>query len=217
MHSTKLLLSIAALAGTTLSQKSDSQFCSAFSTSFVSLIEEAGTLPPGIVSFLAQSTQSASPTITALPATTTPATLNIDFISHAEFLCELITELPSSLLPDLQTYAAGLLSFGKAHSSLYEAYATDCFPEAVGASMSSYIDYIFTATGNLCQPAPTPAPGGAAFNGTYPTSPALTTTSSYSSLGSSPTFPVTAAAARPTGALIGAAAMGGILGAAAML
>ncbi|KAI1163952.1 hypothetical protein F5B18DRAFT_671779 [Nemania serpens] len=217
MHSTKLLFSVAAFAGTSLSQKSDSQFCSALSTTFVSLFGEAGTIPPPIVSFLAQSTQSASPITTASPATTTPPTVNIDFISHAGFLCELITELPPSLLPDLQTYAAGLLSFGRAHASEYEAYATDCFPEAAGASMSSYLDYIFTATGNLCAPTPTPAPGSGASNGTYPTSPAPTATSSHGSLGSSPTFPVTAAAARPTGALLGAAAMGGILGAAAML
>ncbi|KAI1114062.1 hypothetical protein F5Y14DRAFT_462007 [Nemania sp. NC0429] len=217
MHSTKLLLSITALAGTSLSQKSDSQFCSAYSTSFLSLIEGAPTLPPVIVSFLAQSTEAASPTTTASPATTTPPAVNIDFISHAGFLCELVTELPPSLLPDLQTYAAGLLSFGRDHSSNYEAYATDCFSEAEGASMSSYLNYIFTATGDLCQPTPTPSLSGGPSNGTYPTSPAPTATGSYSSLSSSSTLPVTAAAARPTGALLGAVAMGGVIGAAALL
>ncbi|KAI0452183.1 hypothetical protein F5B21DRAFT_484360 [Xylaria acuta] len=208
MHSTKILLSIAVLASTSLSQKSDSQFCSAFFTSLVSIIEEeAPKTPPAILSFFAQSTDTTSPTTSAPPLTT------LDFASHAQELCEIATELPSSLLPDFQTYAEALLSFGRARSSEHVAYVTDCAPEEEVASRTSYLDYIFTATDNFCEQ--TPAPGGAS-NGTYPT-PTPTATSSYAGLNSSTTLIVTAAAAKPTGAYLGAAAVGGILGAAAIL
>ncbi|KAI0096579.1 hypothetical protein GGR51DRAFT_568310 [Nemania sp. FL0031] len=208
MRSTKILFPIAALVGTSLSQKSDSQFCSAFFTSFVSVIlEEAPATPPAIVSFLTESVETATPTTTAPPLTT------LDFASHALELCEIATELPSSLLPTFQTYAAELLSFGRAHSSEHIAYVTDCAPEAEVSSRSSYLEYIFTATGNFCEE--TPAPGGAS-NGTYPT-PTPTATSSYASLNSSTTMVVTAAAARPTGACLGVAAIGGALGAAVLL
>ncbi|KAI1424534.1 hypothetical protein F5Y12DRAFT_751298 [Xylaria sp. FL1777] len=208
MHSTKILLSIAALAGTSLSQKSDSEFCSAFFTSFVSLIDEkAPHTPSAILSFLAQSTESASPT------TSTPPLTTLDFASHAQELCEIATELPSSLLPEFKTYAAELLSFGIAYSSEHIAYVTDCAPEDEVASSTSYLEQFFTATGNFCEQ--TPAPGGAS-NGTFAT-PTPTDTSSYAGLNSSATSIVTAAAARPTGAYLGAAAIGGVLGAAAML
>ncbi|KAI1273035.1 hypothetical protein F5Y07DRAFT_378201 [Xylaria sp. FL0933] len=207
MHSIKVFLAIAALAGTSLSQKSDSQFCSAFFTSFVSIIEEdAPMTPSAIVSFLAR-TETASPTTTAPPLTT------LDFASHAQELCAIATEIPSSLLPVFQTYASELLEFGIEHSSEHIAYVTDCAPENEVASRSSYLEYIFTATGNFCEETPTP---GGASNSTYPT-PTPSASSSYGGLNSSSTMVVTAAAARRTGACFGAAAVGGALGVAAML
>jgi hypothetical protein len=208
MYSTKVLLSIAALAGTSLSQKSDSQFCSAFFTSLLSIIEdEAPKTPPAILSFLTQSTETASPTTSIPPLNT------LDFASHAQELCEIATELPSSLLPGFQTYAEALLSFGRARSSEHIAYVTDCAPEDEVASRTNYLDYVFTATGNFCEQ--TPASGGVS-DGTYPT-PTPTATSSYTGLNSSTTLIVTAAAVKPTAACLGAAAMGGVLGIAAML
>jgi hypothetical protein len=208
MYSTRILLSIAALSGTSLSQKSESQFCSAFFTSLLSVIvEDAPTTPPAILSFLAQTTETASTTTSAPPLTT------LDFASHAQELCEIATELPSSLLPVFQTYAKALLSFGKAHSSEHIAYVTDCAPEDEVASRTSYLDYVFTATGNFCEL--TPAPNNAS-NVAYPT-PTPTATSSYAGLGGSTTLIVTAGAARPTAACLGAAAMGGVLGAAVIL
>ncbi|KAH8164722.1 hypothetical protein CIB48_g3528 [Xylaria polymorpha] len=204
MHSTKILFALAALTGTSLSQKSDSEFCSAFFTSFLSVILNSDVpTPTGIVSFLAQQ----SPTITAAPLTT------LDFASHAQELCELATELPPSLLPEFRTYAEGLLEWGKSYSSEHIAYVTDCSPESEVSSRSSYLEYIFTATDNFCTE--TPAPGGAS-NGTYPT-PTPTATSYQPVSNSSATLVPTAAAARPTGACLGVAAMGGILGAAALL
>ncbi|KAI1178608.1 hypothetical protein F4777DRAFT_78621 [Nemania sp. FL0916] len=215
MYSTRIILSIAALAGTSLSQKSDSQFCSAFFTSFVSIIEDVAPMtPPAILSFLAQSTE----TETASSTTTAPPLTTLDFASHAQELCEIATELPSSLLPEFQTYAAALLSFGRAYSSDHLAYVSDCAPEDEVASRTSYLNYIFTATGNFCEgQTPTPTPGGAS-NGTYYPTPTPTATSSYTAgLNSSTTSVVTAAAAKATGVYLGAAALGGILGAAAML
>ncbi|TRX92593.1 hypothetical protein FHL15_006520 [Xylaria flabelliformis] len=200
MHSTKILFALATLTGISLSQKSDSEFCSAFFTSFLSVIENSDVpTPTAIVSFLAQKT----PTTSAPPLTT------LDFASHAQELCELATELPSSLLPEFRTYASGLLEFGKSYSSEHIAYVTDCAPESEVASRSSYLEFVFTATGNFCTE--TPAPGGTS----YPT-PNPTTTSYHPGSNSSTTMVVTAAAAKPTGCL-GVAAVGGILGAAALL
>ncbi|KAI0539424.1 hypothetical protein GGR58DRAFT_524686 [Xylaria digitata] len=194
MHSTKILLAVAALAGTSLSQKSDSEFCFAFFTSLISIIEEeAPKTPSAIFSFLTQS-ETASPTTTAPPLTT------LDFASHAQELCEIATELPSSLLPEFQTYAEALLSFGRARSSEHIAYVTDCAPEEEVASRISYLNYIFTATDNFCEQ--TPAPGGAS-NGTYPT-PTPTATSSYAGISSPTTLIVTTATTKTSGACSGA-------------
>ncbi|KAJ8129214.1 hypothetical protein O1611_g4418 [Lasiodiplodia mahajangana] len=206
MHSTKILFGLAALTGTALSQKSDSEFCSAFFTSFLSVILNSDVpTPTGIVSFLAQKT----PTTTPAPLTT------LDFASHAQELCELATELPPSLLPEFRTYASGLLEFGLSYSSEHIAYVTDCAPESEVASRSSYLEYVFTATGNFCTETPAP---GAASNGTYPTAtPTPTATSYYPGSNVSTTLIPTAAAVKPTGACLGVAAMGGILGAAALL
>ncbi|KAH8161107.1 hypothetical protein CIB48_g7152 [Xylaria polymorpha] len=217
MHSTRALLSLAALAGTSLSQKADSQVCSAHVDSLVSLFETIPMIPPAIVSFLAQRTQTTTPpatTITASPTTTAADAPGIDFEAHAEELCSILGVLPSSLIPEFQSYAGVFLSVGRAHTSEYIAYITDCQPEAEVASMTSRLDYFFTATGNPCQT--TPAPGSAS-NGTYPTSHAATATSSYTNTTSSATSVITAAAARPTGALLGAAAVGGAVGVAALL
>ncbi|KAI1300899.1 hypothetical protein F5Y03DRAFT_363244 [Xylaria venustula] len=203
MHSTKIF-ALAAFAGLSLAQKSDSAFCAAFFTSFLSVIEVSDApTPTGIVSFLAQQ----SPTTTAPPLTV------LDFASHAQELCELATELPPSLLSEFSTYAAELLSFGKEYSSEHIAYVTDCAPESEVASRSSYLEYVFTATGNFCTETATP---GGSSNGTYPT-PTPTATSYPTGSNNSTTLVVTAAAAKPTGGCLGAAAVGGILGAAALL
>ncbi|KAI0506566.1 hypothetical protein F5B22DRAFT_623504 [Xylaria bambusicola] len=151
MHSSKFLLAVAALAGAALSQKSDDEFCSAFFTSFVSIIEEeAPKTPEAILSFLS-ATQTATPTTTAPPLTT------LDFGAHASELCSIAGVLPSSLLPVFQTYAESLVAFGYARSSEHFAYVTDCAPEEDVASSTSFLKDFFTATGNFCEE--TPAPG----------------------------------------------------------
>ncbi|KAI0815588.1 hypothetical protein GGR55DRAFT_629425 [Xylaria sp. FL0064] len=210
MYSSKALLLIAALAGTSVSQKSDSAFCDTYLSNFLSDLADAPTTPAAILSFIASHTE-----IPTLP-TSLPPGGQINPEEHQSQLCSLATELPSSLLPEFKTLASELLSFGRAHSSDFIAYITDCYPEDQVASETDYLDYVFTATGNICEtPAPTP---GAASNGTYPTSlPTITSAVNGSTPLTTSSLIPTAAAARPTGALLGAAAAGGILGAAAML
>ncbi|KAI0411556.1 hypothetical protein F5X98DRAFT_383519 [Xylaria grammica] len=203
MYSTKVLLFIAAFAGTSLSQKSDSAFCSAEGIAFNSLVETGPTTPAAILSFIASQTASSSPAPTG---STIPSPEG-----HQSQLCSLATALPSSLLPEFQTLASELSSFGKAHSSDFIAYITNCAPEDQVASLTNYLDYVFTATGNICQDTYTPTPVGT-LNGTYPTA---TPTASAALNGTTSLIP-TAAAARPTGALWGVAAAG-VVGAAAML
>ncbi|KAI0976957.1 hypothetical protein F4678DRAFT_415102 [Xylaria arbuscula] len=210
MYSVKFLL-VAALAGTSLAQKSDSEFCSSFFSSFFSKMEaESPTTPAAILSFIA------SETITALPASDATLVETLNPALHQSQLCSLATALPSSLLPDLETLAAGLLSFGVAHESEYIAYVTDCYPADEVAATTSYFKSVFAATANNCDTTPTPTPG-AVSNGTYPTAVPTATGAFNGSTNSTTSLIPTAAAARPTGALFGAAAVGGILGAAAML
>ncbi|KAI1738735.1 hypothetical protein F4680DRAFT_467108 [Xylaria scruposa] len=207
MHNSKVLLALAAVAGTVISQKSDSAYCASFISSLLSVQEtEAPTTPADILSFVATRTD-----IHTIPANATGGA-TLDPAKHQSQLCQLATELPSSLLPEFQTLAAGLLSFGKAHSSEMIAYVTDCYAADQVAATTSYLDYIYSATGNICTETATatatPTPGGA-LNGTYPTA--------TSALNSTASLVPTAAAAKLNGASLGVAAAGGILGAAAML
>ncbi|KAI0858792.1 hypothetical protein F4860DRAFT_484816 [Xylaria cubensis] len=200
MRSTRVLLSIAAVAGTSLAQTSDSAFCSSLQNAFfTNLIGSAPTTPADILSFIA--------TATGIPPL--PTTLNPSL--HQDQLCAIATALPSSLLPEFQTFAGSLLSFGKSYSGELIEYITDCVPEPEAASMTSYVNYVFTATGNICTETSAAAtPGSSAPNGTYPTG----TGSVYPTATGSSTLIPTAAAARATGALMGAAAVGGAIGAA---
>ncbi|KAI1172978.1 hypothetical protein F4777DRAFT_479685 [Nemania sp. FL0916] len=204
MHSTTILLSIAALTGTSLSQKSDSVFCSSLESSiFATLLAEAATTPADILSFVATATG-----IPPLPTQFNPS-------AHQDQLCAIATALPSSLLPEFHSFAANLLNQGKEYGSEAIEYITDCFPESEASSMTSYLEHVLTATGNICtETAATAVPGSTIVsNGTYPTG----TGSVYPTPTGSPTLIPTAAAARHTGALIGVAAMGGAIGAAAIL
>ncbi|KAI0438927.1 hypothetical protein F4803DRAFT_533155 [Xylaria telfairii] len=199
MHTTSVLLSIAALAGTSLSQTSDSAYCSSLQSSFfVTLFAAAPTTPADILSFIATATD-----VPPLPTTINPS-------AHQNQLCAIASALPSSLLPEFKTLAADLLTFGKDHSSDLIKYITDCVPEPAAASMTSYVDYVFTATGNICTETSAAATPGGASNGTYPTG----TGSIYPTATASSTLVPTAAAVRPTGALMGMAAVGGAIGAA---
>jgi hypothetical protein len=213
MHSTKVLLAIAALAGTSLSQKSDTEFCDSFLTSFYSVMAtETPATPTAILDFIASNTQIPTFATTQRPGAT------LDGKGHQLQLCALATALPSSLLPAFHTLAGEFLSFGRRHSDDILGYVTDCAPDDEVAESTKYFEYIFTGTGDLCHDAPIPTPGTAA-HGTHSTpapTPAPTYTSALNSSALTSSIP-TAAAARPTGAWLGAAAVGGLLGAAALL
>ncbi|KAI0854478.1 hypothetical protein F4860DRAFT_499355 [Xylaria cubensis] len=207
MHSTKTLLTLAAISRTALSQKSNSEFCSSYLSSFFNVLgAEAPTTPADILSFIASQTDTTTaPQTQKAPGSFDPA-------KQQSNLCSLATELPSSLLPEFQSWASGVLSFGKEHSNDFIAYVTDCYEGEQLAASSSYLEYVFTATGNICTETATATPGGIS-NGTYPTA----TPTATSVLNGTTSLIPTAAAVRPTGALLGAAAAGGVLGAAALL
>ncbi|KAI1272621.1 hypothetical protein F5Y07DRAFT_403221 [Xylaria sp. FL0933] len=208
MYCPKALLFIAAMVGTSLAQDVDSPECSSKMSSFFSwAVAEGPTTPAAVLSFIATAPNSQPPLSTFGPE------------AHGEEICSIYKKLPPSLLPEFKTYIASVLEFGKENSQSLLDVASTCVPPENLASVTSYIHQMLTPTGNQCETTPTPTPGGAA-NGTYPTSPALTATASYSYPTSNTTYTtsiVTAAAARPTGVWLGAAAIGGVLGAAAML
>ncbi|KAI0202259.1 hypothetical protein F4808DRAFT_84733 [Astrocystis sublimbata] len=211
MYSTRVLLSLAALAGTSLSQKSDKAYCDSVESSYFATVFAMGpTTPAAILSFVA--------TETAIPALGT----TFDPSGHQDQLCAIATALPSSLLPAFQDFASKQLEFGEEQNPGFVEYITDCSPAPKASSLISYLDHVYHYTGNICTESetasasatPTVAPGSGASNGTQPTG----TGSAYPTATGSSSSPIpTAAAARPTGALIGVAAVGGVLGAVALL
>ncbi|KAI1184864.1 hypothetical protein F5B17DRAFT_446611 [Nemania serpens] len=207
MHSLQALLFIAAFAGPSLSQKSDAEYCASKMSSFFSwAMNEGPTTPVAVLSFLATQTNSRPPLSQFGPSL------------HGDEICSIYSELPPSLTHEFQTYITSVLSFGNANSDVLIGVATDCVPEQSVASVVNYIHEMLTPTGNPCQPTPTP---GSVANGTYRTTPAPTATGSFYTSSSNYTYAtsvVTAAApGRPTGVFLGAAAIGGVLGAVAML
>lgn len=198
MQTTTALLTIAALVGTSFGQASDEAYCSSLQSSFfATFLAEGPTTPADILSAIATNTG-----IPALPTTIDPS-------AHQDQLCAIATALPSSLLPEFQSFAAAELEFGRERSAELIGYITDCYPESKVAHYTSYISHVFTATGNICTETAVP---GSGTNGTIPTG----TGSAYPTATSTSYLIPTAAAARPTGALMGAAAAG-VVGAAAML
>lgn len=213
MYTTKALLALAALAGISAAQKLPQEQCEAILQSvFITDLAGAPQTPAAVLSFIAHQTGSHIPRPTIVPGEVP------DFALHKEELCSIGSALPASLVPEFQTFAYELLQFGASYSDVLINYATDCVSgEENIAKSTNYLKGAFTATGDQCAeyatatPTVTPAPGGAA-NGTHITSSATPIPTAYPTS----TF-LTAAAARPTGAILGVAAMGGVLGAAALL
>lgn len=213
MYGLKVLLLTATLACRSMAQQqSDAAYCASKMSSFISWANTEGpTTPAAVLEFIASQTNYKPPLTTFGPE------------AHGEEICSIYRALPDSLLPEFQTYIVSVLSFGAANSDVLIGVATECAPRDQVASITSYIHEMLTPTG-LCDetPTPTPTPGGMA-NGTHPTSvysPYPTATGSYPTQGGNSSYPtsiVTAGAPRATGALFGAAAIGGFLGAAALL
>ncbi|KAI1178523.1 hypothetical protein F4777DRAFT_100572 [Nemania sp. FL0916] len=216
MHGTKLLFGVVAISGTSLAQSSTTKDPTCLA-SFTRFRTEVPTLPPALNSYLdnliGDGPVTAPSQTTALGGDTLA---NPD--GYQEVFCSIASGLPSSLLPDLQSYGAGLLSYGSAHLSEYDAYVTNCVTTGDAAStLLSEIHAMFTGAGDLCKPTATPASPSSSYNGSYPVTPTPTPTSNSTTPISSTTLIPTAAATKPTGVLVGAAAIGGLVGAVAML
>ncbi|KAI0466843.1 hypothetical protein F4859DRAFT_286157 [Xylaria cf. heliscus] len=206
----KILLPVAALAGASLAQNyPDPSACSSSRSAFIA---GAPTYAPALEPYLGSALGSGVRTVAVATTTLPPDTL-ADPEGYVDALCSIAAEIPSSLLPDFQSWGSGLLSYGSKHISEYDDFVTQCVTTGeAAATITSYLNSILTGTGGLCQPTSTP---GSTASGTLST-PAATATGTNSTSTSATLVP-TAAAARPTGVLFGAAAMGGLIGAVALL
>ncbi|KAI1368682.1 hypothetical protein F5Y08DRAFT_294488 [Xylaria arbuscula] len=130
--------------------------------------------------------------------------------------CDFVVKLPTEVLSDFQEYGHSLLQFASTEIQSYDEIITKCITTGTAAaSVTSYLHSIVSAPDALCKPTSSAASNGTASITPYPTS-SSTPTNGTSGVPST-SIPV-AAAARPTGALLGAAAaMGGLLGAVALL
>ncbi|GAW17605.1 hypothetical protein ANO14919_070640 [Xylariales sp. No.14919] len=211
MYAPKVLLPVAAFASASLAQSYPHPECTSSISSFVS---EAPSLPAALSPYLSSPLGGSTKTSGAVTTTLPPDTL-ADPEGYVELLCSAAADVPSSLLPEFASWGSGLLSYGSAHLTEYDAFITHCVTTGpAAASLTSYLNNLLTGTAGFCQPTATP---GGASNGTLSATPAPTATGSTNSTAGAPTSVVTGAAARPTGVLVGAAAMGGLIGAAALL
>ncbi|KAI1184851.1 hypothetical protein F5B17DRAFT_433168 [Nemania serpens] len=202
MYRTKILFPIAALAGVSLAHTQTFLHPSC-TAAIYSLIAAAPTYAPALTPWL-QGPAAGSGRVTT--ATAVPLA---DPEFYVEQICSVAAELPPALLPDFQTWASELVSFGRDRISFYDALVTDCVSTGeAGATVTSYINSILTATGNICQATATSSGVG---GGAISTTPAPTATAINSNPSDTATSIATAAAARATGVLIGAAVMGGLV------
>ncbi|KAH8160645.1 hypothetical protein CIB48_g7603 [Xylaria polymorpha] len=205
MYNTKTLAFLATLAGASASMAS--QFPDpACSQLAADIIGAAPTVPPELSSyFSAQETDAP-----------TPGDLLRDAPAYVEQLCDLAGSLPQSLLVEFQGWGSSLLNYASVEISAYDDVVTRCIATGTAAaSITSYIHEIAESPRKLCQPTSTPTGGsGTASVTPYPT--ATGNSTNPGAVGPNTSIPI-AAAARPTRVLAGAAAMGGVVGAAALL
>ncbi|KAI0854685.1 hypothetical protein F4860DRAFT_498782 [Xylaria cubensis] len=210
MYNSKVLLSVAALTGTSLAQIPTTT--DAACQSSLAQFADAPTVAPVLASYFA-SVIGTGPVTAPGESTPLPDFTLEDPIGYQNLVCSVAAELPASLLPEFKSYGSELLSYGSVHLSAYDAYITNCITTgAAAATLTSQLHDMLGGNGGLCKETSTPTPGGSS-NGTYPTG----TGSPHPTSSGSATLVPTAAAARPTGVLVGAAAIGGLLGAAALL
>ncbi|KAI0100949.1 hypothetical protein GGR51DRAFT_336283 [Nemania sp. FL0031] len=212
MYSAKVLLPVAALAATSLAQSPTTTNAACLSS--LAQFTDAPTPAPALVSYL-QTLVGTGPVTAPGHTTALPDFTLEDPAGYQDLICSIAGELPASLIPDFQSYGSGLLSYGSVHISQYDAYITNCITTGEAAStLTSELHSMLLGTGGLCESSiatATATPTGYS-NGTYPTG-----TGSIPTSTSSGTLIPTAAAARPTGAVVGVAAIGGLLGAVALL
>lgn len=201
MYGNKVILSLAALSGAALAQDFPASNCNQL---IEDLVAAAPTIPASIQTALAGTSQDSG----------NANDLLVHPDQYVNDICKLAGSLPEEALSDFKTWGPSLLHFASTEISSYDAIVTQCITTgAAAASITSYIHSIASNPGSLCQPTSTPSAGAsitayptASGNGTVPTGTPTPTSS----------IP-TAGAARPTNLLAGAAAMGGLLGAVALL
>ncbi|KAI1112000.1 hypothetical protein F5Y14DRAFT_423297 [Nemania sp. NC0429] len=218
---------IASLAGVSLSLAETFPYPACTST-LSSLIANAPTADPAL-----------APWLPLTPTGYAPIALE-DPEFYVKNICGVVTTLPPSLLPQFQTWASEAVSYGRDRISVYDAFITACLPEtgAARSSLTSYIHSILTDADGICQTTATTSDFGGVWGSPVTTTAASTASSgsfggvwgspisttaptAATGINSSPSNTVTssaaAAALRAPDALIGVAAMGGLLGVAVIL
>ncbi|KAI0502887.1 hypothetical protein F5B22DRAFT_652639 [Xylaria bambusicola] len=215
MYSTKIFLPLTALMGASFAQTSASLDCSQSVSYFIA---NAPTMAPELLPYLDGPFNTPVHTLPDGSVTTLPPDTLADPEGYVEVVCAVASELPSSVLPAFQSFGQGLLSYGSVHISEYDQFVRELLilkhDHRDLHNSRNYLNSILLGTGGLCQP--TATPGGSA-NGTLSTTPAPTATGTNSTSGSYPTSVVIAAASKPTGVFVGAAAVGGLIGAVMLL
>ncbi|KAJ3569759.1 hypothetical protein NPX13_g5969 [Xylaria arbuscula] len=141
--------------------------------------------------------------------------LLLDPAGYVSSLCSVAGKLPSSVLYNFGTYGSELLEFVATEIDSYDGVVTKCIATGdQGASITSYIHSIASHPGELCKAQATASNGTASIT-PYPTPTGNSTATTGNGL---PTSSISlGGAAMPTGVLTGAAAVGGLLGAVALL
>ncbi|GAW19769.1 hypothetical protein EKO27_g5529 [Xylaria grammica] len=205
MYNTKVLLSVAALTGASMAQTSTVFPDPACSSSIFALVAAAPTTPPELESAFSA---------VASGAGTESLDLLVRPSAYVDQLCSYVSELPESILPVFASWGADLLNFASTEIDSYDGIVTKCVTTGTAASsITSFIHSIASNPAELCKESSSTPSNGTASITSYPTPTGNGTTPSASSS----TLIPTGAAARPTGVLAGAAAVGGVLGVVALL
>ncbi|KAI0503213.1 hypothetical protein F5B22DRAFT_662231 [Xylaria bambusicola] len=203
MHNTKVLLAVASF-GSALAQTSTRFPDPGCSSSIYALIAAAPTTPPEVDAALTEI--SPSFTIPAEDLLSRPSV-------YASELCSIATQLPAPVLSKFGTWGSELLAFAATEIASYDWIVTMCHTTGEAASsITSYLHSIASNPGELCKVEANHTNGTTSTP--YPTPTGNETTTSTGLPISSVSL---AGASMPTGFPTGAAAIGGLLGAVALL
>ncbi|KAI1428579.1 hypothetical protein F5Y12DRAFT_672731 [Xylaria sp. FL1777] len=211
MYNAKVLLSVAALTGASMAQTSTTFPDPGCSSSVSALVIKAPTAAPEVMTALDNIGVFLVPSVAGSSLLASPA-------AYLTKICSVAEELPASLLPEFGAWGASLLQYASTEIASYDAIVTKCIATgSEAASITSVIHSIASQPpGMLCEFTGSPSNGTAsttASTAAYPTAAANGT-----SISAPPTSTIpVAGAARPTGVLAGAAALGGLMGAVALL
>ncbi|KAI1108130.1 hypothetical protein F5Y14DRAFT_437307 [Nemania sp. NC0429] len=193
MHKIKAILSLAALAGLSVTAESPDNAAEVCDRKENALFAMAPTPAPALQSYI-------------ISKNALPHDLLSNPEGYAKELCGLAADLPTSITDEFASWGQSLLKFASVHISSYDALVTECATTgSAAASITSYLHSIVSAPERLCQPTSAPSITPAPTNDPAPSANSVST--------SSPT----GAAARPSEVFAGAAAIGGLLGAMALL